>query len=192
MRIFLAAVAILTAVAGCQAGASGKDGTQLRFRPVLRAWPAGPAVGPPGRRQSTNPGTQEAAARALSCAPEQPDDLDGRDDPVLPLVSCARTGRTRYVLGPGFLSGAEVGSAEARLDPATGETVLVLSFTDAGADTWAEWTRRNVGREFAVVLKSRVLAAQRSNAVVTDGAVQVGLAASLPEAQRLARDIDGA
>ncbi|GHG08551.1 MULTISPECIES: SecDF P1 head subdomain-containing protein [Amycolatopsis] len=80
------------------------------------------------------------------------------------------TRRTRYVLGPGFLSGAEVGSGEAGLDPATGGTVLVLSSTDAGADSWAEGTRHNVGQEFEVVLKSRVLAAQRSNAVVTDGA----------------------
>ncbi|MBE8525020.1 precorrin-3B C(17)-methyltransferase [Amycolatopsis sp. H6(2020)] len=171
MRILLAAVAGLV-LAGCQAEVPGqasadgfvvKDATRLRFRPVLSELPPGPAVGPPGQRQSTNPAMQEAAARALDCTPGAPDTLDGRDDPALPLVSCDAATGTRFVLGPGFLSGADVGWAEARLDPATGSSVVNLSFTAAGARTWAEWTGGNVGKQV-----------------------------TMPEAQQLAKDIAGA
>lgn len=200
MRILLAAVAVLV-LAGCQAEVPGrasadgfvvKDPTRLRFRPVLSELPPGPAVGPPGQRQSTNPATQAAAAQALDCAPGAPDSLDGRDDPALPLVSCDPVTGSRLVLGPGFLSGADVGWVEARLDPATGGSVINLSFTAAGARTWAEWTGSNIGKQVAMVVKSRVLTAPQIQSAITDGATQITGKFTLPEAQQLARDIAGA
>ncbi|MDQ7802785.1 precorrin-3B C(17)-methyltransferase [Amycolatopsis sp. A133] len=202
MRILLAAVALLAAAAGCQGDVSGRahasrdgfvveDGTRLRFRPVLGELPPGPAVGAPGQRQSTNAATQEAAARALDCSPGVPDALDGRDDPALPLVGCDRGEGTRYLLGPGFLSGADVGWVEARVDPATGSAVVNLTFTAAGARAWAEWTGRNVGKQVAMVVKSQVLTAPQIQAAITDGATQITGKFTLPEARQLARDIAG-
>jgi preprotein translocase subunit SecD len=205
VRILLAAVAVL-ALAGCRAEVPGRadspesgfavqDGTRLRFRPVLTELPPGPAVGAPGQWQSTNPATQEAAARALDCEPGEPgapDSLDGRDDPVLPLVGCDPVTGSRLVLGPAFLSGADVGWVEARADPATGSSVLDLSFTAAGARTLAEWTGRNVGNRVAMVVKSRVLTAPQIQAAILDGATQISGNFTLPEAQQLARDIAGA
>ncbi|WP_410640963.1 SecDF P1 head subdomain-containing protein [Amycolatopsis sp. lyj-346] len=203
MRILLAAVAVLAAAAGCSADVPGRahasqdgfvieDGTRLRFRPVLSELPPGPAAGAPGQRQSTDPATQEAAARALDCAAGAPDALDGRDDPALPLVSCDRVQGTRYVLGPVFLSGADVGWVQARLDPATGSSFVDLTFTAAAARTWAEWTGRNVGKQVAMVVRSQVLTAPQIQAAITDGATQIAGKFTLPEARQLARDIAGA
>lgn len=203
MRILLAAVAVLAAVAGCRGEVPGdahpaqdgfaiEDGTRLRFRPVLSELPAGPAVGAPGQRQSTDPATQEAAARALPCAPGEPDALDGRDDPALPLVSCDSAQGTRYVLGPAFLSGADVGWVEARFEAASGGVLVALSFTAAGARTWAEWTGSNIGKRVAMVVKSRVLTAPEVQSAITDGATQITGKFTMPEARQLARDIAGA
>ncbi|SED15185.1 preprotein translocase subunit SecD [Amycolatopsis tolypomycina] len=200
MRILLAAVAALV-LAGCQAEVPGrasadgfvvKDATRLRFRPVLTELPPGPPAGAPGQRQSTDPATQEAAARALDCEPGTPDALDGRDDPALPLVSCDPTQGARYVLGPAFLSGADVGWVEARLDPATGSALVALNFTAAGARTWAEWTGGNVGKQVAMVVRSRVLTAPQIQSAITDGVTQITGKFTMPEAQQLAKDIAGA
>lgn len=202
MRIILAAVAVLAAVAGCQAEVAGhasprqdgfvvKDATQLRFRPVLSVLPAAPAVGQPGRRQSTDPATQVAAARALSCGPGEPDALDGRDDPALPLVSCDRAQGDRYLLGPGFLSGADVSWVAARVDPQTGGAAVTVDFTATGAGTWAEWTGHNLGKQVAIVLKSRVLTAPVIQSAITGGTTQITGRLTLPEAQQLAREIAG-
>ncbi|WP_410596444.1 SecDF P1 head subdomain-containing protein [Amycolatopsis sp. lyj-23] len=192
MRTFFAASAVLVAVAGCQAGVPVKDGTHLRFRPVLSELPAGPAAGPPGQRQGTDPATQDAAARALPCVPEQPDELDGRDDPALPLVGCDRTRGIRYVLGPGFLSGAEVDSVEAGVDPLTGGSVITFSFTEAGTATWAEWTGHHIGKRLAVVLKSRVLGTAAIYSTIADGMLRIKVTSPGPGAQQLVQEITGA
>ncbi|MEV7097798.1 precorrin-3B C(17)-methyltransferase [Amycolatopsis sp. NPDC051045] len=199
MRILLlAAVAVLAT--GCQAEVAGqaaptgfivKDGTQLRFRPVLTEVQPGPATGPAAERQSTDPAAQQAAVQGFDCAQGKPDPLDGRDDPALPLVSCDRAQGTKYVLGPGFLSGADVSRVDAVLDPQTGSSVINLSFTAEGARMWAEWTGQNVGKQVAVVLKSRVLTAPAVQSAITGGETQITGKFTLPEARQLARDIAG-
>ncbi|SEF24915.1 preprotein translocase subunit SecD [Amycolatopsis pretoriensis] len=196
--LLLAAVAVLAT--GCQAEVAGhaaptgfivKDGTQLRFRPVLAELPPGPATGSAGDRQSTDPAVQQAAAQAFDCAQGKPDPLGGRDDPALPLVSCDRAQGTKYILGPGFLSGADVSRVDATLDPQTGSSVINLSFTAKGARTWAEWTGQNVGKQVAVVLRSRVLTAPAVQSAITGGETQITGKFTLPEARQLARDIAG-
>lgn len=199
VRILLfAAVAVLAT--GCQAEVAGqavptgfvvKDGTQLRFRPVLLELPPEPAIGSVTERQSTDLATQQAAAQAFDCAEGQPDPLDGRDDPALPLVSCDRVKGTKYVLAPGFLSGADVSRVDATVDPQTGNPVITLRFTTAGTKTWAEWTGQNIGKQVAMVLKSRVLTAPSVQSAITGGETQITGNFTLPEAQRLARDIAG-
>jgi len=203
VRILCGAVAlVLLAVTGCQSGVSGKpepegdsfavkDGSRLRFRPVLAELPPGPATGAATNRQSTDPVEQQAAAAALDCSPG-PDPLDGRDDPALPLVGCDRVLGTKYVLGPAFLTGADLSRANARLDPQTGGSIVGLSFTDAGSRTWADWTAGNIGKQVAMVLKSRVLTAPSIQTAITGGETQITGKFTLPEARQLARDIAGA
>ncbi|MEV7548513.1 precorrin-3B C(17)-methyltransferase [Amycolatopsis sp. NPDC089917] len=201
MRILCGAVAlVLLAVTGCQSGVSGqpepegdsfavKDGSRLRFRPVLAELPPGPATGAAANRQSTDPAEQQAAAAALDCSPG-PDPLDGRDDPALPLVGCDSVQGAKYLLGPVFLTGADLGKANARLDQ-SGSSMVGLSFTDAGSRKWAEWTAANVGKQVAMVLKSRVLTAPMIQSAITGGETQITGKFTLPEARQLARDIAG-
>ncbi|WP_244199847.1 SecDF P1 head subdomain-containing protein [Amycolatopsis thailandensis] len=192
---------VLLALAGCQSGVSGqpepegdsfavKDGSRLRFRPVLAELPPGPATGAATNRQSADPAEQQAAAAALDCSPG-PDPLDGGDDPALPLVACDRVQGTKYLLGPAFLTGADLGKANARLDQ-SGSSMVGLSFTDAGSRKWAEWTAANVGKQVAMVLKSRVLTAPSIQSAITGGETQITGKFTLPEARQLARDIAGA
>ncbi|MFD5089505.1 precorrin-3B C(17)-methyltransferase [Amycolatopsis thailandensis] len=202
MRILCGVVAlVLLALAGCQSGVSGqpepegdsfavKDGSRLRFRPVLAELPPGPATGAATNRQSADPAEQQAAAAALDCSPG-PDPLDGGDDPALPLVACDRVQGTKYLLGPAFLTGADLGKANARLDQ-SGSSMVGLSFTDAGSRKWAEWTAANVGKQVAMVLKSRVLTAPSIQSAITGGETQITGKFTLPEARQLARDIAGA
>jgi preprotein translocase subunit SecD len=202
VRTFLAALAVLVAVAGCSVQVPGsaqpsgdgfvvKDGTQLRFRPVVTELPPAPATGTASDRQSADPAAQQAAAQALDCAKGTPDPLAGRDDPALPLVSCDRAEGTRYVLGPAFLSGADVGWVSARLDPQTARSVIAITFTTAGTKTWAGWTGANVGKQVAMVLQSRVLTAPMVQAAITGGETEISGQFTLPEARQLARDIAG-
>jgi preprotein translocase subunit SecD len=199
-KLLLAAVAVLVTVAGCQPEVDGhavpagfvvKDGTLLRFRPVLTELPPGPSTGSAAGRQSTDPAAQQAAAQALDCAAGKPDSLDGRDDPALPLVSCDRAQGTKYVLGPGFLSGADVSRVAVQIDPQSGSFVVVVTFTPAGSRKWAEWTGQNVGKQVAMVLKSRVLTAPTIQSAITGGDTQITGRFTRDEARQLARDIAG-
>ncbi|MFI9455176.1 SecDF P1 head subdomain-containing protein [Amycolatopsis sp. NPDC052450] len=203
MRILRVVVAlVLFGLAGCQGGVSGqaepegdsftiKDGSRLRFRPVLAEFPPGQPTGSATDRQSTDPAGQQAAAAALDCS-AGPDPLDGRDDPALPLVSCDRVEGTKYLLGPAFLTGADLSRANARLATESGGPIVGLSFTDAGARTWADWTAGNVGKQVAMVLKSRVLTAPMIQSAITGGETQITGKFTMTEARQLARDIAGA
>ncbi len=202
VRILLVVVAlVLVGITGCQAEVSGqadadadgfvvKDPSRLRFRPVLTELPPGPATATAGNRQSADPAEQQAAAAALDCA-QGPDPLDGRDDPALPLVSCDRVNGTKYVLGPAFLTGADLAKATAQLDQTSGRSIINLSFTDAGSRTWADWTAANIGKQVAMVLKSRVLTAPMVQSAIVGGETQISGQFTLPEARQLARDIAG-
>nr|WP_246480997.1 precorrin-3B C(17)-methyltransferase [Amycolatopsis umgeniensis] len=187
-------------VTGCQADVSGKpepdgdgfvvkDGSRLRFRPVVAELPPSPATGSAANRQATDPAGQQAAAAALDCS-QGPDPLDGRDDPALPLVSCDRAQGTKYLLGPAFLTGADLSKANAQLDQ-SGSSIIALSFTDSGARAWADWTAANVGKQVAIVLKSTVLTAPSIQSAITGGETQITGKYTLPEARQLARDIAG-
>ncbi|MEV6911884.1 precorrin-3B C(17)-methyltransferase [Amycolatopsis sp. NPDC051071] len=200
MRTLCVALAlVLIGVTGCQAEVSGqadsnadgfvvKDPNRLRFRPVLAELPPSPPAPATGNRQSADPAEQQAAATALDCAPG-PDPLDGRDDPALPLVSCDRVQGTKYLLGPAFLTGADINRATARLG-GSGTGVIALSFTEAGARKWADWTAGNIGKQVAMALKSRVLTAPMIQTAIL-GDTEITGKYTLQEAQQLARDIAG-
>ena len=84
--------------------------------PPTAATPADPAVAAAidaarATRQSTDASVQAQALQALDCAATDP--LRGYDDPRLPLVSCNQDGTEKYVLGPSFLEGTQVSTAQA-------------------------------------------------------------------------------
>jgi preprotein translocase subunit SecD len=112
-------------------------------------------------RQSTDPATQEAAIMALDCNAQDP--LRGYDDPTLPLVACNQESTEKYVLGPSFLEGTEIASAQAAPNPQGVGYVVSLTFESRGAQIWGEYTTNNVGKQVAFTLDTEVVSAPSIN-----------------------------
>lgn len=71
------------------------------------------------------------------------------------------------------LEGANLTDARAAQDPRTGEWVVNFTLDSAGARRFAEITRNNVGRPFAIVLDERVLTAPVIREPITGGRGQI-------------------
>ena len=112
-------------------------------------------------RQSTDPAVQQQAALALDCA--APDPLQGYDDPSKPLVACSEDNTEKYLLGPTFLEGTQIESAQAQQSTQGAGYVISLTFKPEGADTWGRYTAANVGKSTAFVLDGSVVSAPRIN-----------------------------
>jgi preprotein translocase subunit SecD len=134
-------------------------------------------------RQSTDPQVQAQALAALDCA--APDPLRGYDDPTLPLVSCNQEGIEKYVLGPSFLEGTQIDSAQASQNTQGVGWVIDVTFKSEGAAIWGDYTSRNVGKNVAFVLDGEVVSAPTINGPIF-GPTQITGQFSQEEAQALA------
>ena len=135
--------------------------------------PAPPAVAPDdpriaaeveqlrATRQSEDQATQLQALLALDCAGADP--LQGYDDPTKPLVTCSEDGATKYVLGPAFIEGTQIESAQAQQSQNGAGWVVSLTFKSEAATAWGEYTSANVGKQTAFVLDGDVVSAPRVN-----------------------------
>jgi preprotein translocase subunit SecD len=112
-------------------------------------------------RQSSDPTVQETALLTLDCNARDP--LRGYDDPTKPLVACNQDGTEKYILGPSFLEGTEIASAQAQANTTGVGWVVSLTFESAGAQTWGEYTTNNVGKLVAFTLDGEVVSAPRIN-----------------------------
>jgi preprotein translocase subunit SecD len=112
-------------------------------------------------RQSTDPAVQEAALVALDCQAQDP--LRGYDDPTRPLVACNQDGTEKYVLGPVFLEGTQIDTAQAQQNTQGVGWVISLTFKSEGAATWGQYTTANVGKNAAFVLDGEVVSAPTIN-----------------------------
>lgn len=112
-------------------------------------------------RQSTDQATQLQALLTLDC--NAPDPLQGYDDPTKPLVACSEDKQNKYLLGPSFLEGTEIASAQAQQNPQGAGWVVSLTFKPQGADTWGQYTTNNVGKNVAFVLDGDVVSAPTIN-----------------------------
>jgi preprotein translocase subunit SecD len=108
-------------------------------------------------RQSTDAQVQAAALQALDCAATDP--LRGYDDPTLPLVTCNQDGTEKYVLGPSFLEGTEIATAQASQNTQGAGWVIDVTFTSEGQAIWGDYTSNNVGKNVAFVLDGEVVSA---------------------------------
>lgn len=138
-------------------------------------------------RQSENPQVQAQALAQLDCSQRANDPLMGNDDPEKPLVACSQDGQTKYVLGPVFLDGQEIDDANAGT-PGDGTPgfIVTLGFKSAGADTWAQFTAQNVGKQAAFVLDTQVVSAPQINQAIPGGTTQIEGDFTQQEAQDLA------
>ena len=112
-------------------------------------------------RQSTDPNVQAIALQALDCKATDP--LRGYDDPTLPLVSCNQDGTEKYVLGPSFLEGTQIATAQASQDTRGAGWVIDVTFKSAGAQIWGDYTSKNVGKNVAFTLDGEVVSAPTIN-----------------------------
>ncbi|HYD98722.1 MAG TPA: protein translocase subunit SecD [Alphaproteobacteria bacterium] len=71
------------------------------------------------------------------------------------------------------VDGASLTDAKPSLNNQTGEWVVSFSFDSAGARRFAEVTRNNVGKPFAIVLDEKVITAPRINEPITGGSGQI-------------------
>ncbi|ANY09536.1 protein translocase subunit SecD [Pseudonocardia sp. HH130630-07] len=112
-------------------------------------------------RQSDDQAVQLQAVLALDC--NAPDPLQGYDDPARPLVTCGDGGANKYVLGPSFIEGTEIASAQAQQAQNGAGWVVSLTFKQPAADQWGQYTTANVGKQTAFVLDGDVVSAPRVN-----------------------------
>ncbi|MGH3586275.1 MAG: protein translocase subunit SecD, partial [Pseudonocardia sp.] len=108
-------------------------------------------------RQSSEPTIQQAAVLALDCNAQDP--LRGYDDPTKPLVACNQDGTEKYILGPAFLEGTEIATAQATPNPNGVGYVVTLTFESKGQQIWADYTTNNVGKLVAFALDAEVVSA---------------------------------
>jgi preprotein translocase subunit SecD len=146
------------------AGASAPAPTPAPATPV--ATPADPAVAAAinearQTRQSTDASVQAQALQALDCAATDP--LRGYDDPARPLVSCNQDGTEKYVLGPSFLEGTQIATAQASQNTQGAGWVIDVTFKPEGAGIWGDYTSKNVGKNVAFVLDGEVVSAPTIN-----------------------------
>ena len=126
------------------------------------ATPADPAVAAAiaqarATRQSTDPTVVSQALQDLDCAATDP--LRGYDDPTKPLVSCNQEGTEKYVLGPSFLEGTQIATAQASQNTQGAGWVIDVTFKPEGARIWGDYTSKNVGKNTAFVLDGEVVSA---------------------------------
>jgi preprotein translocase subunit SecD len=134
-------------------------------------------------RQSTDATVQAQALQALDCAATDP--LRGYDDPTLPLVSCNQDGTEKYVLGPSFLEGTQISTAQAAQNSQGAGWVIDVTFKSEGAAIWGDYTSKNVGKNVAFVLDGEVVSAPTIQGPIF-GPTQITGQFSQAEAQDLA------
>lgn len=165
---------------------------RLYLRPVIHAIPAqgstsAPSTSAPSTtspspdevadekslRQSTEQNVQLLALQfqASRCGGE--DDLAGRDDPKLPLVTCSQDGQSVYLLGPSIIDGDDIADASSDPDEQRGQYVVDVEFTSEGAKTWADFTARNIGTQTAFTIDTAVVSAPEIREAIPGGRTQI-------------------
>jgi preprotein translocase subunit SecD len=135
-------------------------------------------------RQSTQQNVQELAIQQLQCGGNHV--LRGYDDPTKPLVTCDQKGTSKYLLGPSFLEGTEIASANAGYDSQQAANVVNVTFKSEGARIWGDYTTANVGKQAAFVLDTEVVSAPRINGPIIGSPTEISGTFSQGQAQQLA------
>lgn len=117
--------------------------------------------------QSQDPTVQEQVLAALNCTVPNP--LRGNDDPKLPLVTCNQDGTAKYLLGPAFMSGERIVGASSGPSRTGAGYDVSLDLDREGEDIWGQYTARNVGKQAAFVLDTKVVSAPRINGPIPPG-----------------------
>jgi preprotein translocase subunit SecD len=134
-------------------------------------------------QQSTDPTTQQVALQTLDCS--KPDPLTGYDDPALPLVTCNQDGTVKYALGPSFLEGTQIASAQAAANGQGVGYVVNVTFKSAGETVWGKYTSEHIGEAVAFTLDGKVVSAPTIQGAIF-GSTEISGQFSQAQAQNLA------
>ena len=134
-------------------------------------------------QQSTDPTTQQIALQTLDCS--KPDPLTGYDDPALPLVTCNQDGTVKYALGPSFLEGTQIASAQAAANGQGVGYVVNVTFKSAGEAIWGKYTTEHIGEAVAFTLDGKVVSAPTIQGAIF-GSTEISGQFSQAQAQNLA------
>lgn len=85
-----------------------------------------------------------------------------------------------------IVSGENLVDAQPGFDPQTNRPIVSMKFDSLGAKKFAEATKYNRGKLFAIVLDDKVLSAPRINEPIPDGHAQISGSFTVQEAQDLA------
>jgi len=100
-------------------------------------------------------------------------------------VSCNQDGTEKYVLGPSFLEGTQIATAQAAQNSQGAGWVIDVTFKSEGATIWGDYTSKNVGKNVAFVLDGEVVSAPTIQGPIF-GTTQITGQFSQAEAQNLA------
>lgn len=125
--------------------------------------------------------TAELVAKynALDCTKAINRQGGGGDDPNLPLVSCDRTGTSKYILNRAEVLGSQISGASAVIDQqGGGGWMVLLNFNNEGTKAFAAVTSRVVSlsapqNQVAIVLDGLVVSAPRIISAITAGSAQI-------------------
>ena len=100
-----------------------------RRRPPTPSSPRRSRPPRPSSRAPTRPPSRSRCRRWTAASPTR---SRGYDDPALPLVTCNQDGTAKYLLGPSFLEGTQIASAQAATNGQGVGYVVNVTFKSAG------------------------------------------------------------
>ena len=116
----------------------------------------------------------------------QSDLAEGRVEPGRMVLPSAEFPDVRYAVERRALVGGEqLDDAQPGFDPRTGEPIVTFRFDTAGGKRFADVTRKNVGRPFAIVLDGEVVSAPIIQEAILGGSGQISGNFSIIETQEL-------
>jgi preprotein translocase subunit SecD len=105
------------------------------------------------------------------------------DDPTIPLVTCDRSGISKYILGPVEVDGANIsdasnGTVQSSTGASTNTWAVNLDFDSIGTSAFSTVTQRlfpleQPRNQFAITLDGFVITAPTTQAVITNGSAQI-------------------
>ena len=122
----------------------------------------------------------------MDCSTGANDPLLGNDISDQYLVACSEDGKQVYLLAPQIIDGRDISSASSGSDQQTGAWTVYLDFKPNAAQTWSEFTAKNIGNTTAFVLDSRVVSAATINSQISGGKTQITGSFNETEASDLA------
>ncbi|MFJ4965538.1 protein translocase subunit SecD [Streptomyces sp. NPDC088729] len=135
----------------------------------------------PGASPSPDPATaklQEEFAKLDCTDPKQRTEAGQNAKPTDSIVACGSNvpgSYEKYILGPSEVSGSDVDEAKAAIDPQSGQWIVSMEFTSAGAKKFQTITTRLSQQQppmnqFGIVLDGEVVSAPSVNTVLSKNA----------------------